>query len=307
MPALAPWCAMPALGSRRMTAETKPAPAGVPPYFDHLFALLQQEDPDTVAAFGRHAHWGYWDDPATFDGSAGNYAEAAERLCRLVCDAAAIRDGLAVLDVGCGFGGTVASLNERFDRLDLVGVNIDARQLARAAREVKPRGANRIRFVCGDACKLPAAPARFDVVLAVECIFHFPDRARFFHEAAHALRPGGALTLCDFIPEEELLPLLEQPEFNPLFNESTKASYGRIDVQCSTEAYRKLGAAAGLSLAGEVDMTRNTLPTYRFLRNHMQGWDNAELSAHFDRATALLEKVSQKGFVRYKILTFRKP
>jgi cyclopropane fatty-acyl-phospholipid synthase-like methyltransferase len=36
------------------------------------------------------------------------------------------------VDVGCGFGGTIASLNEHFSDLQLTGVNIDLRQLDRA-------------------------------------------------------------------------------------------------------------------------------------------------------------------------------
>src|SRR5262249_40386438 len=130
-------------------------------------------------AFARHVHWGYWPDPAAADGSAEDYARAAERLCRRVCAAAAVRDGLRVLDVGCGFGGTLASLNERFDGLHMVGVNIDLRQLDRARLLVRPSPGNAVRFVEADALSLPFADASFDVVLAVECIFHFGDRAAF--------------------------------------------------------------------------------------------------------------------------------
>src|SRR6184192_2318285 len=92
----------------------------VPPYFDVLFHRLAGNDPSTTTAFGRHVHWGYWGDPGKADGSAEDYAKAAERLCGVVCAAAGVRDGLRVLDVGCGFGGTLASLNDRFSNLELV-------------------------------------------------------------------------------------------------------------------------------------------------------------------------------------------
>jgi hypothetical protein len=99
-----------------MSEPLGPSLAEAPPYFDTLFQLLQDNDPDTLAAFGRHVHWGYWESPDSADGSAQDYARAAERLCRRVCDAADIRDGQRIVDVGCGFGGTIASLNERFAR-----------------------------------------------------------------------------------------------------------------------------------------------------------------------------------------------
>src|SRR3954467_4300097 len=110
-------------------------PAGiaseVAPYFDVLLRRLADGDPRAAEAFGRHVHWGYWPDPDAADGTPADYARAAERLCRKVCDAAGVRDGMRVLDVGCGIGGTIASLNERLRDVEFVGVNIDPRQLQR--------------------------------------------------------------------------------------------------------------------------------------------------------------------------------
>ena len=60
----------------------------VAPYFDELLRRLDAGDPVTRAAYGRHVHWGYWPDPDAATAAADDYAAAAERLCRLVCDAA---------------------------------------------------------------------------------------------------------------------------------------------------------------------------------------------------------------------------
>jgi cyclopropane fatty-acyl-phospholipid synthase-like methyltransferase len=67
---------------------------------------------------------------ATF--TAEDFANAAERLSQELYSAAMIANGQTVVDVGCGFGGTIASLNEHFSDLQLTGVNIDLRQLDRA-------------------------------------------------------------------------------------------------------------------------------------------------------------------------------
>ncbi len=279
-------------------------PTGNPPYFDRLFARLAAGDPQTAAAFGRHVHWGWWERPGEATLSAEQYGEAAERLCRLVCDAGGVGDGLRVLDVGCGFGGTLASLNERFDRLQMVGVNIDARQLARAAETVVARGTNTVQFVEADAAQIPLEDHRFDVVLAVECVFHF-DRPRFFAEAARLLRPGGNLTLSDFVPQERAVEFLQL--MNAPTKEAVRWSYGKIDLTCSLERYRELASSVGLSLSGVTDITAGTLPTYEFLDQDGEHWREPADRERFRRATALLAKASRKGLLRYLVLRFEKP
>ena len=287
------------------TSHPNPAANQAPPYFDVLFTRLQNNEPATTVAFGRHVHWGYWGDPDAADGSAEDYAVAAEKLCRRICDAAQIQDGQRILDVGCGFGGTIASLNERFSNLDMVGVNIDPRQLQRAAETVHSENGNQIEFIEADGCDLPLASESFDVVLAVESIFHFPDRAAFFSHAARVLKPSGRLALSDFVPPEDKVDLLKS--FNTSTDEATRRTYGDINVLCSLESYERLAQQVELSLEAEEDISPNTLPTYPFLRKHLQTWEDPADAAFFDKATAQLETACRWGLLRYTILSFQKP
>lgn len=273
----------------------------VAPYFDMLFTRLETNDPVTRLAFGRHVHWGCWADPASADGSALDYGRAAEAMCRRVCDATEIRDGMRILDVGCGFGGTIASLNERFDGLDMVGVNIDDRQLSRARQLVQPHGCNRICFVQGDACALPAL-GTFDVVLAVECIFHFPSRSAFLDQARRALRPGGVLIVSDFVPVEEAVPRMREMDARP--DSATRQTFGKVDLQCSLSAYRELAHEAGLELVSSEDITAHTLPTYPFLRDHARSWPDRKHARLYQKATGHLEVASHLGWLRYTIMRF---
>ena len=99
------------------------------PYIDLLLRELGGGAPEALAPLGRHIHLGYWTDPAQADGSFEDCAAVADRLAWLVCNAGGVQDGQRLLDVGCGIGGTVASLNERLSGVRLHGLNIDARQL----------------------------------------------------------------------------------------------------------------------------------------------------------------------------------
>src|ERR1700690_4259802 len=122
------------------------------PYFDYLLSELDKQTPFIDKSFGRHVHWGYWDHPEKAICDDDDFAGAAEKLTLGVCRLAGGGGGEQVLDVGGGFGGTMASLNERFGTLHLTGLNIDARQLARARQVVHPLRQNRVNFCQGDAC-----------------------------------------------------------------------------------------------------------------------------------------------------------
>jgi len=170
------------------------------PYFDRLcekLALLESSnETEQVEArrierlLGKHVHLGYWRDPEeaikSRNASYDDFVVATEAMASLHFEVAGIKNGQALLDVGCGFGGTIESINERYQNMNMVGLNIDPRQLARARQQVTPKAThgNKIDFVEGDACELPERFAnKFDVVMAVECIFHFPSRLEFFRQA----------------------------------------------------------------------------------------------------------------------------
>ncbi len=127
------------------------------PYFDILLDGLEQGKPGVTAVFGAHVHWGYWGPGDRVDDSVQGFAAAAERMSFAVAEAAGARDGQRVLDVGCGFGGTIAHLDRRLDGVTLVGLNIDPRQLDRARQQVHARNGNTLSFVEGDACEMQVA------------------------------------------------------------------------------------------------------------------------------------------------------
>ncbi len=274
-----------------------------PPYFDVLFSRIAAGDQDAVTAFGRHVHWGCWDQPATATGTAADYQQAAERLCQRVMEVAEIQHHQRLIDVGCGFGGTIASVNKRFDGMTMTGINIDRRQLQRAAELVTARGGNTIDWITADAADLPVPDSSCDRVLAVECIFHF-DRDRFFAEAARVLRSGGRLTISDFVPEQRTAEFMADADFAG--GEAIRWTYGNVDMTCTLSRYRQLATACGLKLTTVADITEQTLPTYEFLQRGAGQWHDRDHAELFMKATGWLEKASRKGMIQYLIISFQR-
>jgi ubiquinone/menaquinone biosynthesis C-methylase UbiE len=274
------------------------------PYFDYLLAELGKQNPLVEKTFGRHVHWGYWEDPKNAVCDDDDFARAAERLTAELCGLVGITEGESVLDAGCGFGGTTAFLNERFGSLDLTGLNIDARQLERARQIVRPLRGNRVEFVEGDACRLPFKDASFDRVLAVECIFHFPSREAFFAEASRVLKPGGVLALSDFVPTLMFAPAnwLVSSKWFEKYN-----VFGRTNLDYTVAKYRRLASQSGFASAAERNVSLQTLPTYRYLDRALTRHGAVGGLVKFGSSLIRLQMMfGVYGLPNYYLLSFRK-
>jgi ubiquinone/menaquinone biosynthesis C-methylase UbiE len=277
-----------------------PGPPIPLPYFDVILAELERGPDSLRTIFGKYVHWGYWPDPRRADGTPHDFARAAQQLTDRMIEAGRVRNGHRVLDVGCGFGGLVATLDERHAGMELVGLNIDPRQLERAKRIVKPRPDNRVAWVEGDACDMPFDDHTFDVVLAVECAFHFPSRARFLSEARRVLRPGGRLALCDIVPSRVGSKMLFLRE--TVFAAYLERVVGPTDLEVDAAKYLRLADDAGLRPVHVEDITRHTVPTYKALRR--VGLETGVEPIVTTIGLSGMELLSRLGLLEYILLVF---
>jgi SAM-dependent methyltransferase len=268
------------------------------PYFDEILDRIHRSPESPLAkALQRHVHWGLFES-ATQEPTLATYLVAAEAMTEKVCKAARVANGARILDVGCGFGGTIAHLNERLSGCRLVGLNIDDRQLARARQLVSARPGNSVQFVQGDACELPFGEGAFDIVLAIECIFHFPSRRRFFAQAARVLRPGGTLALSDFVVDADKID--EMTEWVEANADAGSNFYGVKSAALVTGTYERLARNSGFTSLSNEDVTAATLPTYPGLKAML---GEAGLPDGV-KGTAYLEELSRRGYFQYRILSF---
>jgi len=91
----------------------------------------------------------------------------------------------SILEVGGGQGGLTTLL---YPNAQITNLDLDP-NFAQAPCNQKPN----VKFVCGDATKLPFAEDSFDAVTMFDVLEHIPDDKTAISEAFRVLKPGGFL------------------------------------------------------------------------------------------------------------------
>lgn len=165
----------------------------------------------------------------------------------MVADAAAIRPGDRVLDVGCGTGAVAREAARRVGADGrVVGLDLNPRML-----EVARRLAPDIDWREGDAGHLPFEEASFDAVVSQFMLMFTPDPAAALREMWRVLAPRGrlAVAVCG--------PLAETPGYAALAGLAERVCSAEVVellrspfVLGDTARLAELVRAAGLEGAG---------------------------------------------------------
>ncbi len=154
----------------------------------------------------RGCHWGpemlnfgyyVWHNRAPFLAINKAQRALAYRLISLL----KIESGDAVVDIACGRGGTSDLLRGSTPAGSVCGIDLLPENIE-IAQTIFSQGP-RLKYVVGDAQDTPFGDSTFDKAMCCEAAFHFPDRLKFISEVARVLKPGGRLSMCDFVWKSE--------------------------------------------------------------------------------------------------------
>lgn len=105
-----------------------------------------------------------------------------------------------VIDVGCGWGGSLSKLNDRFRPERLVGFDIAPKMVEAATREaarLRTASGNAVEVVRASSAALPLPDASVDLVFCHQTFHHLVDQDRAIAEFFRVLRVGGKLLFAE--------------------------------------------------------------------------------------------------------------
>ncbi|NJK40847.1 MAG: methyltransferase domain-containing protein [Acaryochloridaceae cyanobacterium SU_2_1] len=126
-----------------------------------------------------------------------------------------VEQAQAIVDVGCGIGGSSLYLASKF-AASVTGITLSPVQAARATTRAYEAGLqSRTEFLVADALAMPFADASFDLAWSLESGEHMPNKVQFLQECCRVLKPGGTLlfaTWCHRPCQPPELPLSNQEQ-----------------------------------------------------------------------------------------------
>lgn len=180
---------------------------------------LRDQDPTIAEAFNLLALLSVASDPSRIDacrsflGGLGYAREALDRVPNEAIEAAigcgvpaahvALHRGSVVLDLGCGSGlDLLLAANEVGVEGMAIGVDISVAMVAKARAAAAAADAN-VQVIVADMLALPFAAGSVDVVISNASLNLASDRAAAAREAFRVLRPGGSISICEVVSENQ--------------------------------------------------------------------------------------------------------
>jgi len=119
-------------------------------------------------------------------------AEAEEAMLALTCERAQLRNGMAVLDLGCGWGSLSLWVAEKYPDCRIHSVSNSKTQREHILARCAERGLRNVEVVTADA-NVFEPDRTFDRVVSVEMFEHMRNYRLLMRRIASWLAPGGKL------------------------------------------------------------------------------------------------------------------
>jgi len=141
--------------------------------------------------------------------------EAETRCLEEYCVKAEIEDGMAILDLGCGWGSASLFLAAKYPKALVVGVSNSHGQRGWILNVAKERNLSNLRICTCDVSKVPLSDVAlpvlsaerpeargFDRVVSIEMMEHMKNYDILLHRVSNVMRPGAKMFVHIFVHTE---------------------------------------------------------------------------------------------------------
>ncbi len=186
--------------------------------------------------------------------------EASAAMTRHLIAQAGISNGDRVLDIACGYGGTLRMLARM--GCQVKGIDI-SENCVRRARMINAEAGltDHIEVTTGDFHHIDSGPDSWDALICQEAIIHSDQRPKVFTEAFRVLRPGAVFAFSDILTGDN------------------------ADIPMVEAAFARLGASAGATVHDYQAMARSAGFDILLVEERLE-----DITTHYDKLAAELAK-----------------
>lgn len=128
-----------------------------------------------------------------------------------------LRDGMRILECGCGPGHVTEKLLSALPNSDVTGIDVDPLLVEKSRKMLAAVGGDRFRIAEQSIVNMDFADNSFDFVIARLVLEHLPDPLPAVKEVLRVLRAGGRAVFIDNDFEMHLMTHPDIPELHELY------------------------------------------------------------------------------------------
>lgn len=130
-------------------------------------------------------------------------AEAEQKMLELYAERAQLKDGLRILDLGCGWGSLSTWLAQRYPNSQIVGLSNSHGQREFIENRARERGLHNLRIHTGNVAEFDFSAEQlaggFDRVLSIEMFEHMKNYGLLLAKIARWMKPDAKLFVHIFV------------------------------------------------------------------------------------------------------------